>query len=125
MKNVILDARAEIARLRQSQPPVKWRVIAARYAPIPAGTLARFVGDPTYEPRRLDYRRALGLPDAPPVVIKTQPCAKCGSVHIRQTCPERKGEGKRRRLPPPLVRLVAGLLASGHLVIGGRRDNDR
>lgn len=118
-KKLPQDSRAEICRLRHSWPVVKWRVIAERYSPVPAGTLARFAYDPTYEPRRLDYRRALGLPDAPPVKVKAQPCAKCGRVHIRQTCPAAKGESKRRRLPPPLVRLVAGLLASGHLVVKG------
>lgn len=116
-KPLLRDARAEIARLRQSQPPVKWRVIAARYAPVPAGTLARYAYDPTYEPRRLDYRRALGLPDTPPVKVTAQPCGKCGRVHIRQTCPSAKGEVKRRRLAPPLVRLVAGLLAAGELQV--------
>ena len=60
-------------------------------------------------------RCALGLA---PRTVPAEPCRYCGKVHTRRTCPERKGEGKpRRRLAPPLVRLVAGLLASGHLEI--------
>lgn len=60
-------------------------------------------------------RRALGLR---PRTVPAEPCHHCGDVHIRRTCPARKGETKpRRRLPPPLVRLVAGLLAAGKIQV--------
>ena len=60
-------------------------------------------------------RCALGLA---PRTVPAEPCHHCGDVHIRRTCPARKGETKpRRRLAPPLVRLVAGLLASNKLQV--------
>lgn len=65
-------------------------------------------------------RCALGLaPRTVPVV----PCPHCGKPPLRKRCACRDAaRPQRRRVPPPLVRLVAGLLASGHLVIGVRRD---
>jgi hypothetical protein len=59
---------------------------------------------------------ALGLP---PRTVPVQPCPHCGKPPLRKrgcACQD-AGRPKRRRLAPPLVRLVAGLLASGHLEI--------
>ena len=106
--------RAEIRQLRQGDNPTRWREIAARYRPVPAGTLARFAYDETYEPRRLDYRRALGLPELPPVRVRVQPCGHCGGVHLRKTCPAKKSERRPRepRLTVKIADLEAALKAS-------------
>lgn len=87
------DIRAEILALRRpSLPwlkPTPWRIIAERYAPVPAGTLARIAYDKTYEPRRLDYRRAMGLQDAPMVKVRARLCPTCGEPHIKEArCPK-------------------------------------
>lgn len=44
-------------------------------------------------------------------------CPYCGRPPLRKRCACRDGAAKRRRLPPPLVRLVAGLLAAGKLEV--------
>ena len=111
-----LDAvRARLRAARATVPPTPWRVIAADYRPVPAGTLARIAYDASYEPRRLDYRRALGLSDEPMARVRVRVCADCGLPHYRETaCPER------RRAAPPrprrdwrgLARLLAGVIVN-------------
>lgn len=52
--------------------------------------------------------------------VPVQPCPHCGQAPLRKRgCACQDAGRKRRRLAPPLVRLVAGLLASGHLVVKG------
>lgn len=91
------DSRAQILEMRHRPEPMRWREIAAMFRPVPMGTLARFAYDPKYEPRRVDYRRALGLPDYPPVTVRAHPCGNCGEIHIRKSCPKRKAESKPRQ----------------------------
>lgn len=75
-----LDAlrRVLLARRAEQHPPTPWRVLAADYPGVPAGTLCAIAKG--REPRKASIRAALGLP----VLIPAPACFVCGVVHTRQ-----------------------------------------
>ena len=61
-----------------------WRAVAVEFGnpAIKPGTL-HAIARRSYEPKRPDLRRALGLPELATVTV----CVKCGQLHIRAICP--------------------------------------
>lgn len=84
------------AFLAECQPTMTWRRIAEKEFKnrVAYGTLYRIAKDKSYEPKRPDIRRALGLP----ITASAPVCAKCGQVHVTKRCTQANGKTAKPRI---------------------------
>lgn len=95
------EAQAIRGLLRASASQSSWRFVAAGLG-VPLGTLWRFCHD-SYEPKKPEIRRALGLPVDPVVLAAPRVCAcGCGISYVPIVPHQVRLPGHpRRRSPAP------------------------